>query len=72
MLNATVASDPLAEVVNSADPVAVWKNLPLASRRVLLDRLCTVTILPAGRRGQGFDRSTVRVDEKHHLGKPVG
>ncbi|MBX7266492.1 recombinase family protein [Micromonospora sp. Llam7] len=72
LLNATVADDPLAEVVNAADPVAVWSSLPLASRRVLLDRLCTVTIMPSGRRGQGFDRSTVRVAAKHHLGTPVG
>lgn len=72
LLNATVTDDPLAEVVNAADPVAVWTKLPLASRRALIDRLCTVTILPAGRKGKGFDRSTVRIEAKHHLGAPVG
>jgi len=70
LLNANVADDPLAEVVNSVDPVATWKDLPLANRRVIIDRLCTVTILPSGRKGRGFDPATVKVEPKHALGTP--
>jgi site-specific DNA recombinase len=69
-LNANVTDDPLAEVLNSADPVQAWRDMGLANQRVLIDRLCTVTILPSGRRGRGFDPTTVDVDPKHPLGRP--
>jgi hypothetical protein len=68
LLNATVTDDPLADVVNSPDPVKAWNDMPTADQRVIVDRLCTVTILPSGRRGRGFDPTTVRVDAKHALG----
>jgi site-specific DNA recombinase len=70
LLNLTMTDDPLAEIINSADPVRAWRDMPLANERVLLDRLCTVTILPSGRRGRGFDPTTVDVDPKHKLGRP--
>ena len=31
-------ADPLADLINSADPVAVWRGMPLANQRVILDR----------------------------------
>ena len=68
LLNANVTDDPLAEVINAADPVQVWHDMATADQRVIVDRLCTVTILPSGRRGRGFDASTVRLDPKHELG----
>ncbi|XVU24179.1 recombinase family protein [Actinoplanes sp. CA-054009] len=67
LLNMNVVDDPLAEVVNSVDPIQVWVDMPLADRRVIVDRLCTVTILPA-RSGRRFDNNSVRVDPKHSLG----
>jgi hypothetical protein len=67
LLNVTVTEDPLVEVVNAADPVKAWNNIPLANRRIIVDRLCIVTILPA-RAGRRFDVSSVRVDPRHALG----
>lgn len=69
LLNLTTVSDPLADVVNAIDPVETWANTPLADRRVIVDRLCVVTIMPA-RHGRRFDYSSVRVDPKHALGTP--
>jgi site-specific DNA recombinase len=69
-LTASLGEDPLAEIINAPDPAAAYMSMPLADRRVIIDRLCTVTILPTGRRGRGFDRSSVVVEPKHHLGRP--
>ncbi|MDQ7905986.1 recombinase family protein [Phytohabitans sp. ZYX-F-186] len=68
LLNATATSDPLATVVNASDPVQAWADLGLADQRLFIDRLCTVTILPSGRRGRGFDPTTVDIAPKHTLG----
>jgi site-specific DNA recombinase len=69
LLNASVTCDPLAAVIGAADPVAAWDSLELASQRLFIDRLATVTILPAGRRGRGFDPATVDITPKHALGR---
>ncbi|QNE18883.1 recombinase family protein [Kribbella qitaiheensis] len=66
-LNASISDDPLTEVVNVADPVAAWEGLPVANKRVIIDRLMTVTILPTGRRGRGFDPASVHIAPKHRL-----
>jgi DNA invertase Pin-like site-specific DNA recombinase len=71
LLNATVSDDPLAEMITAPDPVKAWTDAPLANRQVVVDRLCTVTILRTTRRGAGFDPSTVRVDPQHALGIPT-
>ena len=70
LLNASVTTDPLAAVINAPDPAAAWDALGLADQRVFIDRLCTVTILPSGRKGRGFDHASVRIDHKHTLGGP--
>ena len=70
LLNASITTDPLAVVINAADPVKEWDNLELAEQRLFIDRLCTVTILPSTRRGRGFDPTSVRIDHKHALGGP--
>jgi site-specific DNA recombinase len=70
LLNASVACDPLAGVIGAADPVAAWDSLGLADQRLFIDRLATVTILPSGRRGRGFDPATVDITPKHGLGSP--
>ena len=67
LLNATVTSDPLAAVINAPDPVQARADLELADQRLLIDRLCMVTIPPA-RRGRGFDPTTVDIAPKHSLG----
>ena len=66
LLNANVTDDPLAEVINSADPVRMWRDMGLANGR-LIDRLFTVTILPSGKRGRGFYPDSVRIDAKQPL-----
>jgi len=43
--------------------------LELAAQRLFIDRLCTVTILPAGRKGRGFDPTTLDIAPKHGLGR---
>ena len=70
LLNTNATSDPLAQFVNTADPLTAWWDASLANRRLVIEQLCTVTILPAGRRGRGFDASSVRIDAKHTLGVP--
>jgi hypothetical protein len=69
LLNASVTSDPLAAAINAPDPVQAWADLGLADQRLFIDRLCTVTILPSGRRGRGFDPSTVDIAPKRSLGR---
>lgn len=54
ILNANVTDDPLADLINAADPVQAWQDTPIGSKRILIDRLATVTILPIGRGGRGF------------------
>jgi hypothetical protein len=55
--------DPLAEF-RDRPAAAVWESLPLPRRRAVVRLLATVTILPAGRKGRGFDPSTVRVEPR--------
>jgi hypothetical protein len=55
LLNTAATDDPLAEFVNAADTVKAVAGLSLGSLRVVIDRLCTVTILPAEGRDRGFD-----------------
>jgi hypothetical protein len=70
ILKANLTDGPLADLINAADPVQAWADTPLGSKRILIDRLMTVTILPIGRAGRGFYRSSVRIDPKHPLGAP--
>ena len=55
-------------MINAPDPVAAWDGLELADQRLFINRLCTVTILPSGRKGRGFDPSTLNIAPKHGLG----
>lgn len=72
LLNVNVADDPLSALVDTADPVAVWSVMPVADQRVIVDRVCTVTILRSGPSGRGFHPSSVLIEPKHGLGFPVG
>lgn len=67
-LHANVGSDPLAPLVNAPDPVKAWRDAPLADKRVVIDRLMTVTILRTQRKGRGFDPATLHIEPKHTLG----
>jgi hypothetical protein len=69
LLNLSRAVDPLAPVVDAVDPVAAWDRLTLADQRLFISRLCTVTILPIGKRGRGFDPTSVHIAPRHGLGR---
>lgn len=43
----------------------VWRGLPLETRRALVGATCHVVVNPSGRRGPGFDDSTVDVTPSH-------
>jgi site-specific DNA recombinase len=61
--------DPaLADLGTAADPWKVWEGLGLERQRLVIDTLATVTILPTGRSGRGFDPESVRIEPK---GQPV-
>jgi hypothetical protein len=69
-LAATSAPDPLAEFRDVPDAHAVWfgrddddddDGLPLPRKRAVLKLVASVTLLPATRRGKGFDPESVRV-----------
>jgi site-specific DNA recombinase len=64
-LSAVTAPDPLAEFRGAPDAGAVWDALPLARKRGVLAVLARVTLLPAARRGSGFDLASVRVEPIH-------
>jgi site-specific DNA recombinase len=61
-LAATTTPDPLAEFRDQPDAAAVWDALPLPRKRAVARLLVTVTLLPATRRGPGFDPDSVRVE----------
>ena len=62
-LAASDQPDPLAEF-RDRPAAAVWESLSLPRKRAVVRLLCTVTILPAGRKGRGFDPTTVRVEPR--------
>lgn len=62
LLHETTTPDPLAEFRDAPDAARVWRDLPLERQRNVLRLLAVVTLLPATRRGRGFDPDSVRVD----------
>lgn len=59
-LAASDVTDPLAEF-RDAPADAVWESLSLPRRRAVVRLLVSVTILPAGRKGRGFDEDALRI-----------
>lgn len=69
MAKAEAAAKPpaLPEVVEEmagADAAARWDAATIAAKRLVVDTLITVTILPMGVGGRPFDPDTVRIDWK--------
>jgi site-specific DNA recombinase len=60
-LSVATEPDPLAEFRDQPDAGAVLEALPLPRKRAVARLLVTVTLLPATRRGRGFDPDSVRV-----------
>jgi DNA invertase Pin-like site-specific DNA recombinase len=66
-LSAVSTRDELAEVRGISNPEEMLKTLrglPLARQRDILSRIAVVTLERAGRRGSGFDESSVRIVPK--------
>jgi hypothetical protein len=57
-------TEPLVGLAGNPDAEQVWKGLPIDRKRAALEVLATVTVLPAGRRGRGFDKATVEITPK--------
>ncbi len=57
--------DALAPLVAADDVAAAWDGLDLDARRAVVDLLCTVTVLSAGRGARSFDPTTVLVEPRH-------
>jgi DNA invertase Pin-like site-specific DNA recombinase len=60
-LAAATAPDPLAEFRGQPGAEKVWDSLPLPRKRAVLKLVASVTLLPAARRGKGFDPESVRI-----------
>jgi site-specific DNA recombinase len=60
-LSAATEPDALAEFRDQPDAGAVLESLPLPRKRAVVRLLVAVTLLPATRRGPGFDPDSVRV-----------
>jgi hypothetical protein len=63
-ITGATATSPLAGIVDTPDPAAVWVGLDIGRQRAVLDCLMTVTVLPSTRPGPGFDPTTIRIDPK--------
>ncbi|KOX13354.1 hypothetical protein ADK67_44165 [Saccharothrix sp. NRRL B-16348] len=59
-----VVESPLFALIGAEDVRAALGALPLSVRRLVVDTVCTVTIVPATRKGSGFDPKSVRIDWK--------
>ncbi len=51
----------LAPFAGGADPGVVWGRLDMDTRRAMLRKTLTVTLLPTAKRGRGFDGAAVRI-----------
>jgi len=58
------APDPLAEF-RDHPAAAVWESLSLPRKRAVVRLLMNITILPAGRKGRGFNPASVQIEWKH-------
>jgi site-specific DNA recombinase len=56
------SSSALLGVVDRKHPRAAWDALSVERRRAVVDELMTVTILPSGKRGNGFDPRLLQID----------
>ncbi|MBT8228247.1 MAG: recombinase family protein [Dactylosporangium sp.] len=59
VLQEATVDSPLASLIGADDVAAVWEGLPLSHRRLVVDALVTVRILPTTRKGRGFDPATI-------------
>jgi len=60
-LAASSQPDPLPEYREGRPADEVWESMSLPRRRAVVRTLMTVEILPAARKGSGFDPDSVRI-----------
>lgn len=60
-LDQAVVASPLIGVLGAPDVAAAWAETSLATRRAMIQKLMTVTVLPAPRRGTTFRPSDVEI-----------
>ncbi len=60
-ISAAVTRSPVATLLDAPDIPGAWAALPIRVRRDVVDLLCTVTLLPAGK-GVRFSPDMVRID----------
>ncbi|MGO3067391.1 MAG: hypothetical protein ACTIIT_15300, partial [Brevibacterium linens] len=58
----TPGAPPIEELIESADVEATWREMDLTRRRLVVDSLMKVTILPKESRGRKFDPESVRIE----------
>jgi DNA invertase Pin-like site-specific DNA recombinase len=46
------------------DPVKVWKGLTMDRKRAVVREVMTVTVLPSGKRGNGYDPTLTRIEPR--------
>ena len=61
---ASAGPDVLDGIAGRPDAEAIWDGLGLARQRSIVNRLAVVTMLPATRRGRGFDPDSVCVEPR--------
>lgn len=71
-LTQAVAEDTcLAAVVKASSPAAAFLAAPLAVQQAVVRELVTVTIVPPGRQGKGFDPDGVRIERRKRDQEPT-
>ena len=58
----TARGSVLVGIVGAADPVKAWKGATIERQRAIVRELIEVTVLPSGKRGNGFDPELVEVE----------
>lgn len=61
-MTAAAGTSPLAGIAGRTDAEEVWAGLDVPRRKAIISALMTVTVLPAGARGQKFRPDRVRID----------
>jgi hypothetical protein len=69
-LASVVVESPLAPLISAADVRAAWDAQPLSIRRMAIDALVVVTILPTIRGRRRFDPDSVRITPRSGLAIP--
>ncbi len=62
-MSTAVGESPVTALIAAEDIPAAWRAMSLRDRKQVVDRLMTVTILPAGK-GQRFDPEHLKIEWK--------